>query len=135
MQPIIWDERLATGDPAIDAQHQELHDLVMELGMLAEEVPDRVALGEVIFEILAYAAVHFSDEEALMERIGFPGLARQKVLHSAFAEEVSDLAAAFVAGDDRVTASAVQARLQQWLLHHVWEEDLQFAAYIRPRGN
>ena len=135
MEPILWDERLATGDPHIDAQHAELHDLAIELGVLAEREPDRVLLGEVLFDILSYAATHFSDEEALMARIGFPGLERQKKLHAEFTLELSALSAAFAAGDKNVTAAAVQERLQEWLVHHVWEEDLQFAEYIRPRGN
>jgi len=135
VQPIIWDERLATGDLHIDAQHVELHDLVLELGILADEEPDRLALGEVLFDLLAYASTHFADEEALMERIGFPGLARQKMLHDAFRVEVADMATRFDAGDDSLTAVQMQERLQDWLLHHVWEEDLQFASYIRPQGN
>ncbi len=135
MQPIIWDERLATGDPHIDAQHAELHDLVLELGILADEAPDRLALGEVLFDLLAYASTHFDDEEALMERIGFPGLDRQKSLHDAFRVEVAEMAARFGSGDETLDAPQVQARLQHWLVHHVWEEDLQFAAFIRPQGN
>lgn len=135
MEPIIWDERLATGDAHIDAQHAELHDLVLELGILAEEDPDRVRLGEVLFDLLSYASTHFADEEALMERIGFPGLEHQKTLHAEFRHEVAEMAARFAAGDEALTASKVQQRLQDWLLHHVWEEDLQFATYIRPRGN
>lgn len=135
MQPILWDECLATGDPHIDAQHEELHDLVLELGILAEEDPDRVRLGDVLFDLLSYASTHFSDEESLMERIGFPGLERQKSLHAEFKREVNDMAARFTSGDEALTAGEVQQRLQEWLLNHVWEEDLQFAAYIRPHGN
>jgi hemerythrin len=135
VQPIVWDERLATGDPHIDAQHAELHDLVLELGFLAEEEPDRIALGEVLFDVLAYATTHFADEEALMERIGFPGLERQKALHAEFARDVAEMTARFAAGDETLTAVQVQQQLQQWLIDHVWEEDLQFAVYIRPTGN
>ena len=135
MEPIVWDDRLATGDSLIDAQHADLHDLVIELGMLADESPDRVRLGEVLFDVLAYASTHFADEEALMERIGFPGLERQKGLHSAFRLEVAEMAERFAAGDQSLTAEKIQQRLYEWLVGHVWEEDLQFAKYIRPRGN
>lgn len=135
MQPIIWDERLATGDPLIDAQHVELHDLVLELGLLADETPDRVRLGEVLFDVASYTSTHFADEESLMERIGFPGLERQRALHAEFVREVAEMVERFTAGDQALTAGHVQQRLQDWLLHHVWEEDLQFATYIRPKGN
>jgi hemerythrin len=132
---MIWDERLATGDPHIDAQHLELHDLVLELGLLADEDPNRTALGEVLFDVLAYAATHFADEEALMKRIGFPGLERQKALHAEFGLEVRAMADRFAAGDKTLTAEYVQHRLHGWLVRHVWEEDLQFAEYVRPQGN
>jgi hemerythrin-like metal-binding protein len=135
VQPIIWDERLSTGDPHIDAQHAELHDLVLELGLLMEEDSNRVALGEVLFDVLAYASTHFADEEALMERIGFPGLARQKALHAEFRRVVTVMAERFAAGDETLTAEQVQEQLHEWLVNHVWEEDLQFAVYIRPQGN
>ena len=104
--------------------------------MLAEEDPDRVALGEVLFDVLAYASTHFDDEEALMERIGFPGLERQKALHAEFRIEVARRWRAVRGGRrDARRAACVQHRLQDWLVHHVWEEDLQFAEYIRPQGN
>ncbi|NTU71463.1 MAG: bacteriohemerythrin [Coriobacteriia bacterium] len=135
MDPIIWNERLATGDAHIDGQHAELHDLVMELGILADEDPDPVRLGEVLFDVLAYASTHFEDEEALMERMGFPGLERQRELHTGFKSTVEEFARRFSEGDTTLTAALVQENLQQWLLTHVWEEDLQFAAYGRQRGN
>lgn len=135
MQPIIWDERLATGDPHIDAQHIELHDLVLELGILADSEPDRVRLGEVLFDVLAYSSTHFSYEEALMERIGFLGLDRQRQLHAEFSRRVAEMVTRFSAGDETLTAAQVQEQLQDWLIHHVWEEDLRFAVYIRPQGN
>lgn len=135
MQPIVWDERLSTGDAHIDSQHEELHDLVLELGILAEQDPDRVRLGEVLFDVLAYATTHFADEEALMERIGFPRLERQRILHAQFRATVSEMAERFSAGDETLTAGNVQGQLQEWLVNHVWEEDLQFAAYVRPQGN
>jgi len=135
VQPIIWDERLATGDSHIDAQHIELHDLVIELGILAESEPDRIRLGEVLFDVLAYSATHFSDEEDLMARIGFPGLERQKLLHAEFSRRIVEMATQYSAGDETLTADLVRSRLQEWLVHHVWEEDLQFAVYIRPQGN
>ena len=135
VQPIIWDERLATGDPNIDAQHIELHDLVLELGMLTDSDLDRVRLGEVLFDILAYSSTHFADEEALMKRIGFPGLERQKTLHQEFRRRIVEMATRFSAGDETLTLDHVQRELQDWLIGHVWEEDLRFAAYIRPQGN
>jgi len=135
VQPIVWDERLSTGDAHIDSQHEELHDLVLELGILAEQDPDRVRLGEVLFDVLAYATTHFADEEALMERIGFPRLERQRILHAQFRATVSEMAERFSAGDETLTAGNVQGQLQEWLVNHVWEEDLQFAAYVRPQGN
>lgn len=136
MEPVVWDKRLATGDPHIDAQHEELHDLVLELGLMADErEEDRVRLGEVLFDVIAYASTHFSDEEALMERIGFPGLDRQKRLHAEFRTALAAMSDRFAEGDPTLNAAAMQTWLQDWLLHHVWEEDLQFAAYVRPQGN
>ncbi len=135
MRPRVWDERLATGDALIDAQHVELHDLVLELSMLAEGAPDRVAFGEVLFDVLAYANTHFGDEEDLMRRIGFPGLERQQLLHAQFRAEVTQMAERFGAGDSTLTVDQVREWLQSWLLQHVWEEDLQFAEYLRPQGN
>ena len=43
------------------------------------------------------------------------------------------MAARFAAGDETLDRRQVQERLQHWLVHHVWEEDLQFAAFIRPQ--
>lgn len=135
MAQLIWDDRLATGHPLIDAQHAELHDLVMELGILAERDEDRLRLGDVLFEILSYAATHFREEEALMDAVGFPGLARQRKLHHAFAVKLARASKLFAQGDSEISASGLWRELNDWLLHHVWDEDMQLAEFLRSRGN
>lgn len=135
MEHLIWDDRLATGDPVIDDQHAQLHDLVMELGIIAEQGEDRVLLGEALFEIIAYAGTHFRAEEELMESVGYPELDRQRGLHQEFAADLAMTSERFGQGDLTVNAAQLRDDLHHWLRTHVWEEDMKLATYLRSRGN
>lgn len=132
MATLDWDDRLKTGDAIVDKQHVDLHALVVELGDLdVVSEKDRHEIEFMLFKILRYAAVHFADEEALMERIGFNGLERQRRLHAKFACDVTMLAGAYVDGSARSSVSEIQSFMYEWLLRHVMEEDMLIAEYIR----
>ncbi|WP_257310261.1 diguanylate cyclase [Geothrix fuzhouensis] len=78
---LTWDPDLACGHPEIDHQHQQLYRLSNSLlsaitsGRYPEEAKLRMQL------LIAHVAQHFHDEEAILARVGYSGLAAHAQEH------------------------------------------------------
>ncbi len=127
---VLWDEQLSTGDLDVDAQHRQLFELV---GSMEQQIADgrgHEAVRDSIDDLAEYARSHFSFEESLMERVGYPGLPAHEAQHRAFAEEVTSLRDQLVAGQF-VSPRGLLDYLRSWLVHHIAVEDRRIGEHIR----
>ncbi|HUL61291.1 MAG TPA: bacteriohemerythrin [Anaeromyxobacteraceae bacterium] len=125
-----WTSALTVGVAEIDAQHQELFRRVDRLldAMLAN---DRAEGERLVGFLLEYVKFHFADEEALMLRRRFPGLAAHQAEHAAFAVEVEKLAADFRArGATAALILALEREVCDWLRDHVYLSDVQLGKFV-----
>lgn len=133
MASLDWDDSLATGDATIDAQHREISELTRQLAALVEEGAGRAATQEVLSGLMRYVLTHFTDEEALMKRVGYPLLDRQRVQHEEYRTTAARLAAGFI--DGQVSARTVLDYMLAWWNDHICGEDLEMARWIRERAS
>lgn len=54
-----------------------------------------------------------------MQRIGYPGLERQRRLHTEFANKATRLASEYIVGPEPPSLESIQTFMQDWLLRHV----------------
>ena len=76
-----------TGIPSIDEEHARLFEIANEVYDLLEDelVTDKYdRIVEMIDELRAYTKTHFANEEAYMERIGFPHIYGASAVRIAF---------------------------------------------------
>ena len=82
------------GVELLDREHRHLFELMNSIvDMINNQyIPDRYSqIKELLQELEDYAEQHFSDEEAYMEKIGYPELAKQKKAHEAFVERLAEI--------------------------------------------
>ena len=92
---IEWREGFKIGVSQADLEHRHLFELVQALNLAC--VQDGVA------ELMEGVASHFSSEQDLMEKSGYPALEQHVELHREFAAQVHDfLAAVQVWSEDHV---------------------------------
>ena len=89
MDAFVWDQNFITGLPDVDRQHHGLVDLFNELNQSLFSGSDTSAKDlEGIFDrLLAYAAMHFEDEEALMVNKGLDARHIQAHHHNGYERE------------------------------------------------
>lgn len=122
-----------TGDAKIDMQHAHLLAIISEFEQAVRAGEPRGEKLAMMSELMYYASTHFLDEERLMERIGFPGLERQRKLHSEFGAALSHEISLFV--EDRANIGAdVLSLSRTWFIEHVELEDAQIAEYVEQQG-
>ena len=129
---IWWTEKLATGIPSIDEEHKEIIDMLNMLhdAMSKKDVKEDISL--VLTALAVYVRKHFSGEEAIMAKIGYPYLERQKKAHRVLVQKVQNLLQKHQRGDSPSVRELV-AFLRDWMVNHIEKEDLKIGEYYRAR--
>jgi hemerythrin len=128
-----WDDALATGDEAIDAQHRDIIALCNRLSHAEKDGPDEVR--RVLDQLMDYVSVHFAMEHDLMLREEYPLTAVDEHLseHDRMTQETRQYVLEYRQG--RLTSVApILTFLEDWISRHVAEIDGKLAAHVRRRA-
>ncbi|MGE5648652.1 bacteriohemerythrin [Noviherbaspirillum sp. UKPF54] len=117
---IEWRKGFQVNIEQVDTEHQHLFALVKALNLDSVE--------KTVEELLDYVVVHFSNEQDLMEKSGYPGFEQHLKLHEDFATHVAD----FLGNGEAWSEERVQELrrfLNKWLVGHIMTHDLRFGRW------
>ena len=132
--PIIeWKKQYLIGEQQIDLHHQYLFSLLNKTydDFVNKESADR--LSSTFDDLIDYAIYHFSTEEQLMERCGFPGLSEHKKEHDLFTKKVVDIQKGYHDGERGISLELLSF-LQDWLSTHILLSDVEIGRYLVSRN-
>lgn len=129
---IQWRESLAIGVEEIDNQHREL---LNRFNLLLTACESGKGIGELkrLLEFLDdYVIQHFSDEERLQRRHGYPDCESHKKEHDSFIRQIK-------AVKDEISSEGVAVHhvmetnnmLLKWLLNHISRVDTELGKHLR----
>lgn len=128
----VWNDSLATGDPAIDLQHKQffvvLHDFAeaLEQGRGAKELR-----GLLVF-LKYYGEWHFGKEENTFACFNCPLAGENKDAHNKFRETIDSLLKLMRdSGTSENLALLSYEKLTDWLVNHIMKIDMTNASYIK----
>lgn len=129
MDAFVWDQRFVTGESGVDDEHRELVRLTNSLIELQSKYAAAETVQETLDQLIAYAALHFTNEEALMRSDGCDPrfIDQHACVHRSFAEQVSKLRA-LPAGS--VSLENLINYLTAWLAQHILGMDQSMARQI-----
>ena len=135
----MWKDYYRVGSDLIDTQHQELFKRLSKfIQIVQSESPWDERLAEVTstLEFMQhYVVIHFADEEALQEEIGYPELEHHRAIHERFKAEIGKFAEqAEIEGLNEESVQEFGAKVMTWLIMHVGREDLKIGEFIRSKG-
>lgn len=136
MGKVEWTADLSVGIGVIDEQHKMLIEHLNNLTKAIEEQHGPLQVGKVLGFLLEYTDFHFSEEEQFMDANHYPDLDAHKLSHQHFKMILCDLERDF--RDDGPTyqlAEAIDTLLLNWLLKHISEVDVEFAAFLKETGS
>lgn len=123
---------LRTGNDLIDSEHKELFDAINNLLDACSSGQGRNALEKSIQFLYDYTSRHFSDEEDLQKRYGYPDYANHKRYHETYKEVIRNLGREFTEkGPTIEMVGKVNSAIAGWLTNHIKKEDMKLAEYIR----
>jgi methyl-accepting chemotaxis protein len=127
-----WDSSLVTGNDQIDEQHKTLINAINELLIACSEGKGRSELEATMLFLSDYTTKHFSDEEQLQEKYGYPDYLNHHVMHEKFKMTVLQLSRELSAeGATVALVGKVNSEIGGWLLNHIKKQDVKVAAHIR----
>ena len=125
---IEWRDGFKVNISQVDEEHRNLFRLVKALDLQTVE--------HTIEELLDYVVLHFSNEQALMERSGYPSFEQHLKLHEEFAAQVAE----FLGSGEPWSEQRIQELrrfLNKWLIGHIMTHDLRFGKWYaehRPQN-
>jgi hemerythrin len=127
--PIMnWDQTLDIGVPAMNADHRDILDVMNEIFDAHEAGKEGDSINRLVSRLGAVCTRHFSDEEAFMEKVGYPGLNSHKLIHKKLLEDFSGHAAAIKVAGGKANEDFF-GFLKRWLVAHIKGIDSKYAEH------
>lgn len=127
-----WDSSLSVGIDVIDQQHRRIVDYINELNVAHIE-KDREKVSEVLMGLMDYTLTHFTFEEDLMEKSGYPLSDSHKKVHKSFLAHIGKFAEQHNNGKD--ITRRLMSELQIWLTNHIKIDDKDYAPFAKRSLN
>lgn len=135
--PFAFTDKYKTGITLVDDEHRRLFEIISDTNDLIHEqlLHDKYdEIMHLLSELKDYTESHFSDEEALMERIHYPELPAQKRAHAAFVERLVNINLdeldAMDDNQQEYLLDLIQFLLS-WLSNHILGSDKKIGEYMR----
>lgn len=131
---IEWTSDLAIGVDEIDNQHKEIFRRFDSLFAACSEGRGKEEVLKLLLFLDDYVKEHFTAEERLQMRSGYPDYPAHKAAHQQFMADVERLTREF--RDEGATLPLViqtNKTLSSWLIQHIKRVDTTFAGYLREQ--
>jgi hemerythrin len=124
-----------TGIKLIDLRHKRLFETVNRLLDACDQGRGQEELSKSLAFLINYTVKHFSEEEALQQQYGYPGLEAHRRIHENFKKAVGEFARELNAqGPSQAMLEQIKIQVGGWLITHVKMEDIKMAAFLKSAG-
>ena len=127
---LLWDETLTFGIKSIDLHHKKMFQTVNDAYKLMMSGQGAIASAKMLEKLSGDLQRHFTEEEAQMARLGYPGGEQHRQSHEAFLKRAVGLQRDIE--ENRPDAIGnLFTYLASWLTDHIRGEDLSFVTYLK----
>ncbi len=133
MAYIIWQDDYSVNVEIIDNQHKKIIELINKLqeAMLKKQTKD--VLGEILNELIGYAALHFSTEEKYFKEFNYSETEAHIKEHIDFVNSVTKFNDDFKKGRLFVSMKLFKF-LKSWLVEHIQVSDKKYTTLFNEKG-
>jgi hemerythrin-like metal-binding protein len=128
-----WHDSYSVGVKELDNQHKMLIDTLNELFEAMRNREARAVIAGILKGLSDYVGVHFSYEENLMNKHGYPAFAEHKKAHEVFVQKVEDFYKKHEEGS-LMLSMEVMNFLKDWLKTHIKGTDQQYSGFFNQKG-
>ena len=133
MPLIEWDENFSVNIKEIDDQHKKWVKMLNDLYDSMKEGSGRHKLASVLDGLVEYTKVHFSTEEKILKKYGYPFFEGHKKIHDDMIGEVELLELRHKSGETSLSIYVMNF-LKNWLADHIMGTDKNYGPYLNSKG-
>jgi hemerythrin len=126
-----WMDSYSVGDDDLDADHRRLISIIDQFIASVAEHRTKEVTGRILEQLTDYTVDHFRREEEFMRRVNYPDYAQHRAIHNKLARRVTEFSVGW--RREQEDPAAVAEFLMEWLLHHILEDDMKYAPYLRKQ--
>ena len=130
---MTWSEELSVDVAEIDAQHQELIQLLNELFDAVKKGRGRDIVETVVDRMADYTKFHFGIEEKYFDELGYPDAKMHKMEHQVFIDRVAEFRTQIGAGELGVSIRILRF-LGDWIGDHIQGSDMKYSKFFNDKG-
>jgi len=129
---IAWTPNLSVGVNQIDDQHKIWFEKANELFEAGKAQRAKEYINTMIDFLDEYTKQHFRDEEAYMEKIGYPEIDAQKKAHASFIKDLAKLKSDYnESGGNLLVIINANKMVINWLTNHITTMDKKIGDYAK----
>lgn len=134
---IEFDDSLITGNKTIDEQHKELIGKISNLVASCENGDGKVKAIKMLDYLEEYTNFHFTAEEELQKKAGYPDFNNHHAKHEEFKNTIKELFDYLdeLEGPNEDFVEKVKTQVVDWLFRHIKSADRSVAEYINLHNN
>jgi len=130
MKAFKWCADRSVGIDEIDDDHRRLIMFLDNLFTACFAGQGPQVLKKILGELMQYTRQHFSHEEDVMRRIGYPDLEDHRSMHAELVTELDDIIEQFEISNSHELSNKTLQFLEDWLTHHILIEDKKIGKFI-----
>jgi hemerythrin-like metal-binding protein len=129
MKDLVWDRVLSVEVDEIDEDHRKLIGIFNTLNHAVSEGESQEYLAAVLRELINCTVWHFSHEERLMLKYGYPEKGEHETAHRELIDSARDLQDKILQSDRAVAEDDILF-LERWLTEHIFTDDMRLGSYL-----
>ena len=133
MATIEWRNDFSVNIGSIDKQHKAFINMFNEFVEAYQEGEAPDILYDTLKEMLDYLNNHFSEEESVMEKYGYPGLEEHRKEHMAFSGKTNEFIDDYFDGRQDLDEKMLNY-LSDWFIGHVMGTDMKYVPFFKDKG-
>ena len=128
---IEWQENLSIGVLEIDIQHKLLFQKFNDFLAACQAEAESDGIYRLFWFVEAYTVTHFTEEENLMQRVGYPDYLEHRQRHIAFTSQIAKLKERLrTEGPTQALVANIRMFISGWLVDHICNMDAAIGRFV-----
>lgn len=128
MALIKWNDDYSTGIQEMDEQHKKWMEIINRFYDNLSRKDLKTNMSQLLNEAIDYTAFHFREEEALMKKMGYPGIQEQEEEHERIRSVLDEYKIRLQRGTLNVSQPLTN-ELKSWFSSHITDLDKEYGSY------
>ncbi len=133
MKSFEWDDKYDVGVRRFNEQHMQLIKILNEVYVAMNDKQDKLAVAQILNNLLAYSKQHLVEEEACLKENKYPDYINHKNLHENFINKLTQFCNDF-RSDKFSLHFEIAVFLKNWITNHIMIVDKEYTDFLHSKG-